>query len=122
MLRIARLEHEGERRSEFLRLQLLLRGFIVSLFVRAMRQHAIVERYAARQETLLLGIILAEDQPHELAHDIDVKPGWTERMLRDEPPLRENHEIDIRPPGLVRWRCEHGEDRRVRMIEQNCSH
>src|SRR5262252_5298335 len=61
-LRIARLEHEGERARELDRLQLTVTGMIEGLAIGAMRQHAIVQGHAARHETFGPGVIDAVDQ------------------------------------------------------------
>ena len=45
-------------------------------------------------------------------------PGRPKRVFRDQPTLREYHEVDIGDPGLARWRGQHREDRRIGMIEQ----
>ena len=40
-------------------------------------------------------------------------------MFGNLPALRKDHEIDVGGAFLAGWRGEHGEDRRVRVIEQN---
>src|SRR5580704_15736030 len=42
-------------------------------------------------------------------------------MFGNLPALRKDHEIDVRGAGLAGWRGENREDRRVRVIEQNCA-
>ena len=72
-----------------------------------MRQHAIVQRHAAGQEALRLGLVLAVDEPHELAHDIHVIPGRPESMLGNGPALGKDHEVDVGGAFLARWRGQH---------------
>ena len=55
--------------------------------VGAVRQHAIVQAYATWNEALLLRIVAAVNQPHELGHDVDVIPGRPERVLAHKPAL-----------------------------------
>src|SRR5262249_17938304 len=62
-------------------------------------------------EALRLGVVLAVNQTHELAHDVHVVPGRAEGVFRDEPSVWENHEVDIGGAGCLRWRGEHREDR-----------
>src|SRR5690606_41933015 len=52
--------------------------------VRTMRKHHVVKAHAAGHETLFLGVVLAVDESHELAHDVAVIPGRTERVLRHQ--------------------------------------
>ena len=118
-LREARLEHEGERAFELVRLQLGVARVLEGFDVGAMRQHGVVQRHAARHEALRLGVVLAIDQPHELAHDVHVVPGRPERILRHQPAIREDHEVDIGGARRLGGRGQHGEDRGVGMVEQD---
>ena len=84
-----------------------------------MRQHGVVQRDPARHEALRLGVVLAVDQPHELAHDVHVVPGRPERVLRHQPAVGEDHEVDVGRAGRLGRRGQHGEDRRVGVVEQD---
>ena len=48
-------------------------------------------------------------------------PGRTERVLADHPALGEDDEVDIGRAGRLRRRGQHGEDRRIGMVEQHCA-
>ena len=82
-----------------------------------MPRHLVVQRQRARPEPFRLRVIGAGDQPHALAHHVAVEPGRAERVLRDHPAGREDHEIDVRGAGDVAGRGQHGEDRRIGVIE-----
>ena len=43
--------------------------------VRSVRQHTVVEGYAAQDEALRLGVVDAEEVAHELRHDVPVYQG-----------------------------------------------
>src|SRR6266478_8709224 len=77
-LREARFEHEGHRIRELHRLELAVARVLEGGLGRAVRQHAIVQRDAARHETLRLGVVNAVDQAHEFRHQVAVVPGWPE--------------------------------------------
>ena len=79
--------------------------------------HQIVERQAARREAVGLGVIGAVDQAHRLAHHVAVEPGRAERVLGHHPARREDDEIGIGAAGHVAGAGQHGEDRRVGMVE-----
>ena len=81
-----------------------------------------MQAHAAGNEALWLGVIDAIDEAHELRHDVDVIPRRPKRVLRRQPALGENDEIDIRHAGRVGRRGHHRVDRRVRMIEQHRAH
>jgi hypothetical protein len=46
-----------------------------------------------------LGVVLAEDQAHELVHHVAVEPGRAEGVLGDHPARREDGEVDVGVPG-----------------------
>ena len=115
----ARLEHEGERVGELHRLQFDIAGVLEGVGVRTMRQHGVVQADAAGHEAFGLGVIDAVNEAHEFRHDVAVIPGRPERVFRDTPAFRENHEIDIRGARRLRRRRHHREDRRIGMIEQD---
>ena len=81
-----------------------------------MSRHAVMERRPARSKTFRLGVIHAGNEPHELARDVEMKPGWPERVLHGEPPRWKDHEVEIVDPRGVADRLKHQEDRRIGMI------
>ncbi len=66
-----------------------------------------------------LGVVLAVDQTHELAHDVAVIPRRPEGVFRHQPARREDDEIDVGCAFLATRRGQHGEDRRIGMVEQD---
>ena len=118
-LRISRLEHESHGAGQLDRLQFRIAGVLERLAVRAMRQHAVVQADAAGRKPLRLGVVDAVDQPHEFRHDVHVIPRRTEGVLRHHPSLRENDEVDVRGARGLRGRRQHGENRRIGMIESD---
>src|SRR6185436_12643680 len=99
-LRKMGLEHEGHGVGQLRRLELAFAGMFEGELIRSMGQHAIVQRDAARQKPLRLGIIDAVDQAHELRHQIAMVPGWPERILSHLPAFGKDDEIDIGVPGV----------------------
>lgn len=71
--------------------------------------------YVAKKAHLRL--ILSENKPHELAHAIAVIVGRSERVLRHAPPRREDDKVRHGHPGPRGGAGEHGEDRRVAVVE-----
>ena len=88
-----RLEHEGQRIVQTLRLELGGAGALVGFGVGSVARHAVVQAGAAGQEAFGLGIVLAADQAHELVHQIAVEPRRPERVLGHQPARREDGEI-----------------------------
>ncbi len=84
-----------------------------------MGQHHIVERHAAGNEALRFRVVLAIDIAHEFGHDVLVVPRRAECVFRDHPAFAKQDEIDVCGSGLSRGRGQHGEDRRIRVIEQD---
>lgn len=82
-----------------------------------MGTHATVQRRASRQEALGLGIVGALDQSHELVHQVAMEPRRTEGVFRHHPAWWEDHEIEIRQAVNTGRRCQHSENRRVRVVE-----
>ena len=119
MLRKAGLEHEGHGVVQLVRPQIGIGGPLESVPVGSMRQHHVVQRHATRHEALRLGIVLAIDVAHQLGHDVLVIPGRPEGVLGHHPALAEQHEVDVRRARLPRGRGQHGEDRRIGMVEQD---
>uniref|UniRef100_A0A0N4ZLE2 Glucosamine_iso domain-containing protein n=1 Tax=Parastrongyloides trichosuri TaxID=131310 RepID=A0A0N4ZLE2_PARTI len=113
----AGLEHEGHRVLDHVRLEVRLGRPVPAGLVRAVAAHAAVQRGAAGQEAFGLGVVLAVDQPHELAHDVAVEPRRTEGVLGYHPAGREDDEVAVGGAWRIAGRSEHGEDRRVGMIE-----
>jgi hypothetical protein len=74
---------------------------------------------AARREALRLGVVLAVDVAHHLGHDVLVVPGRAEGMLGHQPALAEEHEVDVGGARQARGRGQHGEDRRVGVVEED---
>ena len=99
-LRKPRLEHEGHRIFEFVRLQLRVARALERVAIRPMRQHRIVQAHAARREAFGLGVVQAVDQPHELAHAVHVIPGRPERIFRHHPAFGEADESMFAVPGV----------------------
>ena len=122
MLREAGLEHEAHGVVQLLGLQLRVRRALEGVLVGPVRQHHVVQGHAARNEALGLGIVLAIDVAHQLGHDVLVVPGRAEGVLGHHPAFAEEDEIDIRGPLHARGRGQHGEDRRVGVIEQDRAH
>ena len=127
MLRQPGLEHEGHGSFQLVRLWFRGAGLTEGVGVRAVRQHAVVEREAARHEAGLvcprgLGVVLAVHQAHEPAHDVHVVPGRPERVLGHQPAVGEADEAHINRPRLSRQRGEHREDAGVRVVEQQRPH
>ena len=121
-LREAGLQHEGHGVLELVRLELGVAGTLERLAVGAVRQHHVVERAAARLEALRLGVVLAVDQPHELAHHVHVVPGRPEGVLGHQPAVAEHDEVDVGGARRLRRRGQHGEDRRVGMVVEDRPH
>ena len=71
--------------------------------VGAVAGHQIVQAHAAGREAFGLGVIVAVDQPHALAHHVAVEPGRAERVLGDHPARREDDEIGIGAARARRW-------------------
>ena len=85
--------------------------------VRPVRQHRVVQRHAAGHEAAAgLGVVDAVDEPHELAHHVHMVPGRAKRILRHQPAVAEDHEIDVRRAGRLARRGQHGEDAGVGVI------
>ena len=115
-----RLKHERQRPVDVVGLQLCLACPVECIDIWAMTRHAVMQAGAARHKALRLGVVLSENQPHELVHHVAVKPGRTKGMLRNHPARRKNHKVHIRRPCNSRGRCQDGKDRRVGMIEAHC--
>ncbi|MPL83872.1 hypothetical protein SDC9_29831 [bioreactor metagenome] len=122
VLREAGLEHELHRLGLIDRHHRLGRTMLEGGAVGAVRQHAVVQAHAARDEALRLGIIDAIDVAHQLGHDVLVIPRRAEAVLGHHPALAEQHEIDVGGAFLTRGRGQHGEDRRIGMVEQDRTH
>src|SRR5438067_10176894 len=88
----ARFEQKGHGIAQLYRLEFAVARMFESRFIRAVWQHAIVQRDAAGHEALRLRVIDAVDQAHELRHQVAVIPGRPEGVLRHLPPLREDDE------------------------------
>src|SRR3954464_10441092 len=69
-----RLPHECKRVLDLLRFQLGAARALERLHIWSVSRHAVVNRYAARQEAFGLRVIDAVDETHELAHDVAVEP------------------------------------------------
>ena len=57
------------------------------------------------------------DQAHEFAHQVAVKPGRPEGVLGHQPAWRKDHEIAVGGAWRVAGRGQHGEDRRVGVVD-----
>ena len=64
-----------------------------------------------------LRVVGAVDQAHGLAHHVAVEPGRAERVLGHHPARREDHEVGVGPARHVARAGQHGEDRRIGMVE-----
>ena len=82
-----------------------------------MADHAIVEAGAAGNKPLGFGVVPSADQPHELVHEIAMKPGRTEGVLGDHPARRKNNEIQIGGARNLGGRGQHSVNRRIGMVE-----
>ncbi len=112
-----RLKHEGQRVGKILRLQLGIGGALEGLRIGAVAGHAVVQAGAAGHEALGLGVVRAEDQAHELVHQVAMKPGRAEGVLGHHPARGEDGEVAIGRAGNQRGRGEHGVDGWVGMVE-----
>lgn len=73
------LEHEGLGAiGNALRNQWLIRRHFEAIAIWAMRRHDAVQRGSSWLEAVLLGLVFAEDQAHELAHAVS----WN--MVRED--------------------------------------
>ena len=103
-----------------MRLELGVAGAFEGVHVGAVRQHRVMQRDPARHEAAAgLGVVDAVDQPHELAHDVHVVPGRTEGVLGHHPAIGKDHEVNVGGAWRLGRRGQHGEDRRVGVVEQN---
>src|SRR5262245_22421622 len=98
---IARLEHERQRVFVALRLQIGVAGLLESVGVRAVGRHAIVQASAAGREAFFLGVVLAEDQPHDSVLKVALEVGGGERRLGNHPAGRENTEVKVGTARVV---------------------
>ncbi|MNP38239.1 hypothetical protein D3C76_1317390 [compost metagenome] len=114
---LAGLEHEGHGVVDLVRRKVGGDGLVAGIGVRAVGAHDPVQRGAARQEALGLGIVGTLDQAHELVHQVAVEPGWTEGVLGHHPARREDHEVHVGQAMHAGRRSQHGENRRVRVVE-----
>src|SRR5580658_1385877 len=112
----ASLEHEGQRVLHVHRLQFGLARLLKRFRVGTVTRHAIVQAGATWHESLRLGVIFTMDQPHELVHEVAMKPGRTKRMLRNHPSRRKNREVNIGGPENLRRRRQHRVNRRIGMV------
>src|SRR5262245_31657599 len=78
---------------------------------------AIVQARPSGKESFGLCVVHAMNESHEFAHDVPVKPRWTERMLANQPARREYREVDVRRADGFGRAAQYGIDRRVRVIE-----
>src|ERR1019366_3619290 len=96
------LEHERQSVVQIDGLQLGCTRSRKCFRVGPVTRHAIVQTGAARHEPFRLGVIFAADQPHELVHEVAMKPRWTKRMLGDHPTRRKDYEVDVGGSGDFR--------------------
>ena len=82
-----------------------------------MRGHGGVEARATREESLLLCLVLAENEAHELGHAVPVIIGRAEGVLLDGPPGREDDKVCHSHADLGRLAGEDGEDGGVGMVK-----
>ena len=115
-------EHERQRIPEFHRCQMLGRRTLDRRGVGTVRGEQAVQRQAAGQKAGGFGVVDAAHQPHAFVHDVSVKPRRAERVFGDHPARREDREVDVGDAGGVRGRGQHGEDRRIGMVEADGVH
>ena len=102
LLRESRFEHKCERAVELVRRQFSIACLLKRVDIRSVWQHRIVQRNATRHEaTPGLRVIDALNQPHKLTHDVHVVPWRTERVLRNDPSVGEDYEVDICGAGCL---------------------
>ena len=114
---IAALEHEGERRFDLVRGECSRARPLEGRRVGPVTAHAVVQARAARREAFRLGVVNTVDQAHEFAHHVAMEPGRAKGVLGDHPARRKDHEVKVGRSRRVGGRGQHGEDRRIGMIE-----
>src|ERR1700691_3234405 len=77
----ASLEHERQSVAQINRRQCRLADLLKGLSLGSMPCHAIVQAGAARHKPFSLRVIFTANQPHELVHEIAMKPRRTKCML-----------------------------------------
>ena len=82
-----------------------------------MPRHAVMQAAATRQEAFRLGIVDAVDQPHVLAHHVAMEPRRAERVLRRPSSAAGRRRSRRSRSRRIRRRRQHGEDRRIGMVE-----
>src|ERR1700733_13491390 len=89
------LKHEGQGTAKIVWLEFSTHCTLEGLCIRPVCLHTAVQTGGTGNEPLCLGVILAEDQAHELVHRVAVEPGRTKSMLRHHPPWRKDAEVHI---------------------------
>lgn len=103
-----RLEHESLRAfGDSLRFQFRRGSSFEALEVGSMWSHNRVQCCTARTESTFLGLVFAENQPHELAHAVTVVVRRSERVFLHRPAWRKNHKVSNRRSITQRWARQH---------------
>ena len=78
-----------------------------------------MQRHASRREAATrLCIVNAVDQAHKLAHHVHVIPGRPKGILRHQPAIGKDHEINVCSPRCLRRGSKYGENGWVCMVEK----
>src|ERR1700684_764372 len=89
------LEHEGQGAREVVGLEFGLPGPLEGFRIGPMGLHAAMQAGRAGNEAFGFGIVLTEDQAHELVHRVAVEPGWTKGVLGHHPAWRKDAKINV---------------------------
>lgn len=124
---ITRFKHKwqiGFRHFE--RFLLTLHKFLVWLWVRTVRSHRRMQRWATGTKASSLCVILSADVAHELRHTVAVVVGRFKSVLCHQPARREYHEIksghpviNLSIPFSVRFACENWKYAGIRVVKGN---
>eukprot|EP01136_Pigoraptor_vietnamica_P024412 Opistho-1_new@77441 len=93
------------------------RRLLEAIEVRSMRRHHAVQAAAAGGESLLLRLVISEDEAHELGHRVAMVVRGAECVLLHRPSRGKNNKVANGDARLVAGAREHREDRRVRVVK-----